>query len=128
MNNENSNIFWAIIELFGHNVMAGQVSKCEIGDFIQINVPEVDGIPAWTKMVNPKAIYAITPVTEDVAMDKARYLKSMPIDRWDTETLITNRFREMVNDGKIKELTPQSSNPNHQPDDEGYYENQDDLE
>lgn len=109
MNNENSNIFWAIIELFGHNVMAGQVSKCEIGDFIQINVPEVDGIPAWTKMVNPKAIYAITPVTEDVAMDKAKYLKSMPIDRWDTETLITNRFREMVKDGKIKELKPQST-------------------
>lgn len=103
---ENETKFWAIIELFGHSVIVGEVSKCEIGDFVQINIPEVGVIPAWSKMVNPKAIYAITPVTEEVARQKAEALKEMPINRWDTETLIKNRFAELEEQGKIKRLEP----------------------
>lgn len=104
---ENQTKFWAIVELFGHTVLAGEVSKCEIGDFVQINVPEVGSIPAWTKMVNPKAIYAINPTTEEVARNKAESLKAMPIERWDTEQLIKNRFAEMEEQGKIKMLEAQ---------------------
>ncbi|MEL6627446.1 MAG: hypothetical protein AAFQ92_18130 [Bacteroidota bacterium] len=102
MNNQQK--FWGIVELFGHTTLSGEVSKCEIGDFIQINIPEVGPIPAWSKMVNPKAIYGITPTTEDVARQKAETLKSMPIDRWDTEKLLNNRFAELEQKGKIKRL------------------------
>lgn len=102
--NQNQTKFWAIVELFGHTILAGEVSKCEIGDFVQINIPDVGIIPSWSKMVNPKAIYAITPCTEKVAKSKAESLKSMPIDRWDTERLLNNRFNEMEKEGKIKRL------------------------
>lgn len=103
---ESQNKFWAIIELFGHSIIAGEVSKCEIGDFIQVNIPQVGVVPAWSKMLNPKAVYAITPVTEDVARQKAEALKAMPIDKWDTEQLLKNRFSEMEEQGKIKRLEP----------------------
>lgn len=101
---EDQTKFWSIIELFGHTMLAGKISKCEIGDFVQINIPKVGSIPAWSKMVNPKAIYGITPCTEDVAINKAESLKAMPIDRWDTEKLFKERFAELEEQGKIKML------------------------
>lgn len=103
-NNIDNQNFWGIVELFGHTTLAGQISKCEIGDFVQINIPDVGIIPSWTKMVNPKAIYAITPCTQEVAKSKAEELKAMPINQWDTETLIRNKFNKMEEEGKIKRL------------------------
>lgn len=108
--NESNDKFWAIVELFGHTVLAGEVSKCEIGDFVQINIPEAGDVPAWSKMVNPKAIYGITPVTEEVAKSKAETIKQMPVDRWDTEQLFRNRFETLEKDGKIKSLVESNSN------------------
>lgn len=104
MENQTQDKFWAIVELFGHTVIAGEVSKCEIGDFVQINIPKVESVPSWSKMVNPKAIYAITPVSKEVAISKAQTIKSMPIDRWDTEQLFRNRLEQLDKEGKIKML------------------------
>lgn len=101
---EETEKFWAIVELFGHVVLAGQVSKCEIGDFVQINIPDCDSVPSWTKMVNPKAIYAITPTTEEVARAKAENIKAMPVNKWDTEQLFKNRFKELEEEGKIQKI------------------------
>lgn len=98
--------FWAIIELFGHAKMAGQINKSDLGDFIQVNIPAVGIIPAWSKLINPKAIYAITPCKKEDAIAKAETLKLMPIDKWDTEQLIKNRLQEMELDGKIKKIEP----------------------
>ena len=103
-NNNTNDKFWAIVELFGHTVLAGEVSKCEIGDFVQINIPKVGDVPEWSKMVNPKAIYGITPVTKEVAISKAETIKSMPINRWDTEQLFKNRFDKLAEEGKIQKL------------------------
>ena len=97
-----SNKFWAIVELFGHTVLAGQVSKCDIGDFIQINIPQIGSIPEWTKMVNPKAVYAITPCSEQDAISRATELKSMPISKWDTNQLVKNHLKELEQKGQIK--------------------------
>lgn len=116
--NETNDKFWAIVELFGHTVLAGEVSKCEIGDFVQINIPEVGDVPAWTKMVNPKAIYGITPVTEEVSRAKAETIKQMPVERWDTEQLIKKRFATLADEGKIKLLEEESE--------EGYVEDDND--
>lgn len=115
MEEQTNDKFWAIVELFGHSVLAGEVSKSEIGEFVQINIPKVENVPAWTKMVNPKAVYAITPVTKEVAIAKAETIKSMPIDKWDTEQLFRNRFAQLQEEGRIKLLGEESeefdSNP-----------------
>lgn len=80
----------AIVELFGHNKIAGKVSETTIGggNFIRIDVPEIPEVPAWTRFLNPSAIYAINPVTEEVATGYARRLVSKPIDTWDAREVL----------------------------------------
>lgn len=99
---ENKTKFWAIVELFGHSILAGEVSKCEIGDFIQLNIPQCDSVPPWSKIINPKAVYAITPVTEEVARARAETIKAMPVEAWDTEKFFQNRIKELADQGKIE--------------------------
>lgn len=95
---------WAILELFGHKVMAGEVSEANIAGavMVQINVPDVpaitvgEGDPSWkraqpalpkfTKFFSPAAIYGITPTTEDVARGTAARLRAAPVDAFDITT------------------------------------------
>lgn len=60
---------WCIVELFGHNKIAGYVSTAIIGTsgMLRIDVPEVDGSPAYTRFYGPGAIYSLTLVTEELA-------------------------------------------------------------
>lgn len=81
---------WAIIELFGHNKISGRVTETTIGggSFIRVDVPETSKVPAWTRFLNPSAIYAINPVTEEVAVGYAGRLDSRPIDSWDAREVL----------------------------------------
>ena len=75
----------AVVELFGHQKMAGTVTEQNIGSssFVRIDVPETKTQPAFTRMVNPSAIYAINPVTEDVMKHMAENIQNKPIEAWD---------------------------------------------
>ena len=59
---------WAVVELFGHNRIAGKVSEATIGGcaFVRVDVPET-AKPAYTKYFGNGAIYAMTPCEEIVA-------------------------------------------------------------
>ena len=72
---------WAIVELFGHNVIAGRVSEQTIGGaaFIRVDVPEVDGLPAFTKFYGGAAVYAITPCGEAEARVACAGLRVRPV-------------------------------------------------
>jgi hypothetical protein len=74
---------WAIVELFGHNQIAGLLSEQTIGgqSFVRVDVPEVDG-KGFTKFYGNGAIYAITPVTEEVAKLAVSQLAVRPIKIW----------------------------------------------
>lgn len=75
---------WAIVELFGHNQIAGYLSEQVIGgaSFVRVDVPEVDGKPGFTKLFGGAAIYAITPTTEEIATEAARRLDVRPVGLW----------------------------------------------
>ena len=75
----------AIVELFGHTRMAGKVTEQTIGSasFIRIDVPETKTNPSFTRIVNPSAVYAINPVTEEVMLDMAEQISERPIESWD---------------------------------------------
>lgn len=75
----------AIIELFGHQRMAGKVTEQTIGgaSFVRIDVPESKTQPSFSRMLNPSAIYAINPVTEEVMIEMVDRLEKKPIESWD---------------------------------------------
>lgn len=80
---------WAIIELLGHNVLAGFVQPdSDFPTLIRVDVPEIDGVPPWTKLVSPAAVYAINPVSEETARAKAAVLKAVPITIYDVRAHI----------------------------------------
>lgn len=76
---------WAIIGLFGHQKLAGRVQEKNIGGaaFLQVDVPETDRQPAFTRIINPSAVYDINPVTEEVARQYAKNIQVAPIQAWD---------------------------------------------
>ena len=57
---------WCIIELMGHQHIAGMVSEQSLGgeSFIRVDVPDVENMKGYTKMYGKGAIYAITPTDE----------------------------------------------------------------
>jgi hypothetical protein len=79
----------AVVELFGHQKMAGKVSEQTIGvaTFVRIDVPETTSQPSFSRLVNPSAIYAINPVTEDVMKLMAEQITSKPIESWDIQKM-----------------------------------------
>lgn len=89
MNNKTLDLF-AVVELFGHNKMAGRVTEQTIGvaSFIRVDVPETDTQPAYSRLLNPSAIYAINPVTEEVAKHMACQIQSRPIETWDARQML----------------------------------------
>lgn len=80
----------AIVELFGHQKMAGKVSEQTIGgsSLIRVDVPDTDQQPAFTRFLNISAIYAINPVTEEVANATADTINSKPINVWDAREIL----------------------------------------
>lgn len=60
---------WALVELFGHQRIAGKVVEQVIAGagFIRVDVPETSGRPAHTRYYNPSAIYGMTPTDEATA-------------------------------------------------------------
>jgi hypothetical protein len=90
---------WALLELFGHQRMAGRVTEQQLGgaSFVRVDVPEDGGKKkGWklTKLYNPSAIYSITPVTEETARMLAKSISPEPITRWDVT--------EMVREAKLR--------------------------
>jgi hypothetical protein len=76
---------WAIIELFGHNQIAGKCFEQNIAgtNMLRIDVPETDKNPPFTRFLGHGAIYAINPVTEEVAKHWAKSLHISPMEVWD---------------------------------------------
>jgi len=75
---------WAIVELFGHNVIAGEITSVSIAgtEMLRVDVPAVDGADAFTKFYGGAAIYAITPVDEATAQVAVEKFRSRPVDQW----------------------------------------------
>jgi len=82
MNEEQSFKAWCIVELFGHVTLAGYVSEQAIGgaSFIRLDVPEVDGQAAFTKLLGAGAIYSMTPTSEDVARSAIDHIRARPVN------------------------------------------------
>ena len=78
---------WALVELFGHTRIAGEVREQTIagGAMLRIDVPETKNNPAFTRIVNVSAVYAINPMSEESARLIAEGITTQPIDKWDIQ-------------------------------------------
>jgi hypothetical protein len=88
---------WAILELFGHQRLAGRVTNAQVGgaSFVRVDVPNPLGQIKLTKFLNPTAIYSITPCTESVATAAAMNIDASPISRFDLEQLAGTQQRRL---------------------------------
>lgn len=62
---------WAILELMGHQKMAGLVTEANVAGkgFLRIDVYDAPGNEVlFTRMVNPDSVYAINPVEREIAL------------------------------------------------------------
>lgn len=75
---------WCIVELMGHNVIAGFCSEQVIAGtaLLRVDVPHLDGNGdgfAFTKYFASSAIYGITPTTEEAARVAAGRIRARPV-------------------------------------------------
>lgn len=80
---------WCIVELFGHQRIAGRVTEQTIGGcaFVRVDVPAVGDVPAYTRLFGNGAIYAINPVTEEVARASANAYRAVPVSPYEIPEL-----------------------------------------
>lgn len=104
---------YAVINLFGHQRIAGRVYEKQIGgaSFLAIDVPETTTQPSFTRIINPSAVYDIFPVTKEVAEHQAENINSKPIEVWDIQ-----RFMEKVEQKKLESHVTHKSTDDDDPD------------
>lgn len=81
---------WCIVELMGHQRIAGRVTEVNLfgSALMRVDVPDFDGKPGFSKFYGAGAIYAVTPVDESVARELARAYDQRPVERWQLERLL----------------------------------------
>jgi hypothetical protein len=95
---------WAVVELFGHQRIAGHITEVSIagGAFLRVDVPAQGGckerdrygfgptaaIPEYTRYFGAGAIYAMTPCTEQVARRAAAEFRSTPPIPFDVPDIV----------------------------------------
>lgn len=98
---------WAIVELFGHKTVAGQVTKdTSLFPLLRIDVPATSEYPKFTAEYGASAIYGITYVSEDIACRMAQSLKVNPITVYAPDLVTREQFEKMQDEyrKRISEL------------------------
>jgi len=84
---------WCIVELMGHQRIAGMVTEETLfgSALMRVDVPAVEAKhrPGFTKYCGASAIYAITPVEEQIARAVAEAYDNRPVEEWRLERLLT---------------------------------------
>jgi hypothetical protein len=76
---------WGLLELFGHQRIAGRLTEQTIGGvhFVRIDVPTIGDVQEYTRFFTQGAIYGMTITSEDVARRLATGLRARPISAYD---------------------------------------------
>lgn len=93
---ENQEPTYAIVELFGHQTIAGKVSSQEFGgaSFMRVDVAATSKKPAFTKSFGAKAVYAINWCDEETATAYANQLDAAPIQNYQVRAVVSKMLEE----------------------------------
>ena len=91
---------WAIVELFGHQVIAGKVTDQAVGGetFIRVDVPSVGDKSEFTRLFGKGAVYSITPTSEDIVQKYVQRNREEPIHPWMLEASVEES--QLFDEGK----------------------------
>jgi hypothetical protein len=72
---------WVILELFGHKVISGFMSRDESlgAPLIRMDIPATSNYPAFTRHYHPNAIYSVSYVSEETARITAEAIEENPV-------------------------------------------------
>jgi hypothetical protein len=89
---------WGIVELMGHKVVAGQISKSEMlgKPMLRIDVPATSAYPEFTQFYGDGSIYCVTFVSEAVARMTAEQTKVNPVSVYVPELITREKLDEVV--------------------------------
>lgn len=108
---------WCLVELFGHQKIAGKCTEQNIAgtNMLRVDVPETEKQPAFTRFFGSGAIYAINPVDEETAKFYADKLEIAPIQSYNIGELL-KKHNSLLLQGKS--TIPPDDDDNNDNDDE----------
>lgn len=99
MENLNDDIkSWGIVELMGHKVVAGMVSKSEMlgKPMLRVDVPATSAYGEFTQFYGEAAIYCVTFVSEEVARRTAEANKTNPVSVYVPDLITVERHDKEI--------------------------------
>lgn len=80
-----------VVELFGHQKIAGYVSEHNVAGapFIRVDVPETDTAPAFSRMFHPNAVYCFNPCDDETMIAMVDRLEVRPIEPFEIRKLVS---------------------------------------
>ncbi|MVT11350.1 hypothetical protein [Chitinophaga tropicalis] len=101
---------WCIIELMGHQKIAGKCTEQNIAgaNMLRVDVPEIKLVdacsgnpggrylPGFTRFYASSAVYCIHPVDEGTATAMAGRLQQQPITIWDIQEILKTQPKQLV--------------------------------
>jgi hypothetical protein len=115
--NDTSKSFYAIVELMGHQKMVGLVTEVELAGrgFLLVDSLDSEGKPSFSRYVNPEAIYAINPVSEEIAKKLAIRYQPVPVNSFELPQLRDKIAEEIMQSMAYKRRTYEDRNdPNEE--------------
>lgn len=91
-----------VVELFGHNKIAGMVSEFNFGgtNFIRVDVPETAVSGPFTRMFHANACYCLNPCTEEVMLSMAAKYTQLPVTPFDIRVAANKMLAADANCGE----------------------------
>lgn len=85
---------WGIVELMGHKVVAGAISKDEMlgKPMLRVDVPATSVYPPFTQFYGEAAIYCVTFTSEEVASRVAEQNRTNPVIVYTPDLVTTEQL------------------------------------
>lgn len=79
-----------VVELFGHQKIAGYVSEHNVAGapFIRVDVPETESTPGFSRMFHPNAIYCFNPCDVETMIAMVDRLEVRPIEPFEIRKMV----------------------------------------
>lgn len=125
--NDNDNTQWGIVELMGHKVVAGRISKSEeFGTvLLRVDVPATSSYPEFTQLYGNSSIYCVTFTSEEVARLTAESAKVNPVSVYVPELITREKYEKTVQEWRDR-LTQMRGLPSGLNDDDDDEEDEED--